>query len=532
MKNTKFKDKAIKLVMPIAAASTLVYATTTTDYTPGHYIIITGNSPTPSLNYNVQISGGSSSYHIYKPGQEVNPFQNYNQSQWEFNNSYSSNILSIANLLFGGGASLYGLNLMNPGALTGVFGNIASLNTFGQLALPAALYIIGTYTPILKEAVTAADNISKQMAMFTNQALGSIQNAINSLPNGVRQAVQACISYNVSGGLTGLSLNTVENYLSNGGQAALNNVVDNCIQGEDLLAEFNYNPATVNQYLNQFNPRAWMISDIQQAGLVQNPQDGNLYASATVNPSNNLISLFNPQLVAKDMLIASQPAVQYNPNLGSGTVGAIVPQYVYITLPNNSKLLVSLANFNEVTKAITAEQMYYTLTSFTNATDFDSYYNQYVVPVNNALSITSQDFYNYWYTLYKAIQTYEYAYEHGGRLPWPHDDVVLTQPELAKMEEQLQDTISKLTNLYTAYFRKDTLAFLQQDAQENEEELMAKKELNHRPGSPPPPTPANQNSSQQSQSPPPPQPAGQQTTELTPLQYKYTIKYTQDIQYG
>ena len=522
MKNTKFKDKVIKLVMPIAAATTLVYATTTTDYTPGHYVIITGNSPTPSLNYNVQISGGTSSYHIYQPGQEVNPFQSYNQSQWGINHSYSSNILSIANLLFGGGAGLYGLNLMNPGALTGVFGNIASLNTFGQLALPAALYIIGTYTPVLKEAVTAADNISKQMAMFTNQALGSIQNAINSLPNGVRQAVQACISYNVSGGLTGLSLNTVENYLSNGGQAALNSVVDNCIQGEDLLAKFNYNPTAVNSYLNQFNPRAWMTSDIQQAGLVQG-QDGNLYASGTVNPSNNLISMFNPQLVAKDMLIASQPAVQYNPNLGSGTVGAIVPQYVYITLPNNSKLLVSLANFNEVTKAITAEQMYYTLTSFTNTTDFDSYYNQYVVPVNNALSITSEDFYNYWYTLYKAIQTYEYAYEHGGRLPWPHDDVVLTPQELAKVKEQLQDNITKLTNLYTAYFRKDTLAFLQQYAQENEEEYMAKKELNHHPGSPPPPTPANQNQSQQSQ-PPPPQPAGQQIAEL--------IKHTQDIQYG
>ena len=143
MKDTKFKNKVIKLVIPIAAASTLVYATTT-DYTPGHYVIITGNSPTPSLNYNVQISGGTSSYHIYQPGQEVNPFQSYNQSQWGINHSYSSNILSIANLLFGGGAGLYGLNLMNPGALTGVFGNIASLNTFGQLALPAALYIIGT----------------------------------------------------------------------------------------------------------------------------------------------------------------------------------------------------------------------------------------------------------------------------------------------------------------------------------------------------------------------------------------------------
>jgi|GEM_PF-2002745 len=531
MKNTKFKDKVIKLVIPIAAASTLVYATTTTDYTPGHYVIITGNSPTPSLSYNVQISGGISSYHIYKPGQEVNPFQNYNASEWELYNFYRSNILSIGNLLFGGGAGLYGLNLTNPGALAGIFENIASLNTFGQLALPAALYIIGTYTPVLKEAVTAADNISKQMAMFTNQALGSIQNVINSLPNGVRQAVQACISYNVSGGLTGLSLNTVETYLNDGGQAALNSVVDNCIQGEDLLAKFNYNQAVVNSYLDQYNPRAWMTSDIQQAGLVQG-QDGNLYASGTVNPSNHLISLFNPQLVAKDMLIAEQPEVHYVHN---SNINAIVPQYVYITLPNGSKLLVSLANFNEVTKAITAEQMYYTLTSLTNATDFDSYYNQYVVPVNNALSITSEDFYNYWYTLYKAIQTYEYAYEHGGRLPWPNDDVVLTPQELAKMKEQLQDTISKLTNLYTAYFRKDTLAFLQQDAKENEEEYMAKKELNHHPGSPQPQTPANQNQSQQSQ-PPPPQPAMEPSKPwlamLIHLKNTYVPRYIPKIQYG
>jgi hypothetical protein len=496
MKNTTFKNKAIQFAIPIIATATLVYAQTQTDqdYTPGNYIII-GSPSAPSTSYNVSISGGSTTYQMYLPNQQATPFQNYSPPQW---NLFNSNVLSLGNLALGAGSGLYNMSLANPQQLLGNFANILNPQALTGLGLASILYTVGTYAPVLKEAMVGADNISKQMAMFASQGLSAMQNAINSLPSGVQQAVQACITYNLTSGsqFTGLSLNQVMSYLGNNSQIAFNQLVDTCMQGQSIVQTFNGNAQAINSYLNQFNPRSWMADDIQQAGLQTGPNDGNLYASDTlVNSSANLTALFNPQLVAKDMLIAAQPAVQYNPSAST-----IVPQFVYITMPDGSKLLVSLANFDQDIKAIVEEQMDNTLASITNATNFDAYYNQYVVPINNALNLTGNDIYNYWYTLYNAIQTYLYA-EQNGTLPPPHDDIMVTQEDMNNMLTQIRQSITNLTNLYTAYFEDETLKYLQQEAQQNEQKYMAEHEMNNKPA--PASTPAGQSSDQA----PAPQPA-------------------------
>jgi len=497
MRNTTFKNKAIKFAIPIVATTTvLVYAQTDQDYTPGNYIII-GSPSAPSTSYNVSISGGSTTYYMYLPQQQATPFQNYNPPQW---NLFNSNVLSLGNLALGAGSGLYQMSLANPQQLLGGFSNILNPQTLTGLGLASILYTVGTYAPVLKEAMVGADNISKQMAMFTSQGISAMQNAINSLPSGVQQAVQACVTYNLTGGqqFSGLSLNQVSSYLgsSTASQSAFNSLVDTCMQGQSIVQTFNGNIQAINSYLNQFNPRTWMADDIQQAGLILG-SNSNLYASDTLaNSSANLTALFNPQLVAKDMLIAAQPAVQYNQSAST-----VVPQFVYITLPSGSNLLVSLANFDQDIKAIVKEQMDYTLASITNATNFDTYYNQYVVPVDNALSLTGNDFYNYWYTLYNTIQTYLYAYKNG-TLPPPHDNIMITQQDLNNMEAQIDSTRKNLTNLYTAYFEKETLQYLQQEAQQNEQKYMAEHYMNNKPAPVPQSASANQ-------SPPQPQPANQ-----------------------
>jgi hypothetical protein len=379
------------------------------------------------------------------------------------------------------------MSLASPQQLLGAFSNILNPQALTGLGLASILYTVGTYAPILKEALVGADNISKQMTMFTTQAINSAQNAINALPNGEKQAVQACVTYNLTGGqqFSGLSMGAITNYLSNNSQSQFNQLIDSCMQGESIVQAFNGNAQEINAYLNQFNPRSWMADDIQQAGL-QPDQNNNLVASDTLaNSSANLAALFNPQLVAKDMLIAAQPEVQY-----SQTAHNIVPQFVYITMPDGLKLLVSLANFDQDIKEIVKEQMDYTLASITSTTDFDTYYNQYVVPVNNALSLTGNDIYNYWYTLYNAIQTYLYAYKNG-TLPPPNDDVTVTQQDLNNMQSQIADITNNLKDLYTAYFEDETLKYLQQEAQQNEQKYMAEHEMNNKPAQPPAPTPAN-----------------------------------------
>jgi len=501
MKNTTFKKKAIQLTIPLVATTALVYADNSSlNYTRGNYIIIGANSGTSnSVIPNVSVSSGSTSYHMYRPGQEVNPFQNYNPPQW---NLYNSLMSSLGNLAFGAGSGLYQMSLSNPTNLAGIFGEVATPNEFGQLFLPAALYAVGTYAPVLKEALVGADNISKQMTMFSTQAINSVQNAINSLPSGEKQAVQACVTYNLTGGqqFTGLSQEAITRYLSNTSQSAFNSLVDNCMQGESIAQTFNYNSKSINEYLDQFNSRAWMQDDInqeEQNGLMYKGSHSNLNAVDTLsNTSSNLYSLFDPKLVAKDMLIATLPKVHYERSPASSSSGIVVPQFVYITIPpsssgsSSSKLLVSFANFNQDIKTIVKIQMNTTLMSLTNATSFSAYYNQYVVPVNNALSLTGNDLYNYWYILYNAIQSYAYALQNGV-LPPPNDGDIITQKDLNNLHAQIILARKTLTDLYIAYFKKETLNYLGQETQQNEQKYKAEHDMNNKPA--PPPKPANQN---------------------------------------
>jgi len=492
MKNTTFKKKAIQLTIPIVATIGIVYAQTQ-DYTPGNYIIIGGNTTTSnSIIPNISISGGSTSYHMYRPGQGANPFQGYTPPQW---NLFSSSLLSLGNLAIGAGNGLYYMNIENPSNLAGIFKNIANPETFGQLVLPAALYAVGTYAPVLKEALVGADNISKQMTMFATQAINSVQNAIDSLPSGEKQAVQACVTYNLTGGqqFTGLSQASVTTYLGSNSQSEFNDLVNKCMEGESIAQAFHYNSQSINEYLNQFNSRAWMQDDInqeEQNGLMYKGSNSNLNAVDTLsNTSPYLYTLFDPQLVAKDMLIATLPKVHYEKSPLTSGSGIVVPQFVYITIPpsspgsSSSKILVSLANFDQDIKAIVKKQMDTTLMSLTNATSFSAYYNQYVTPVNDALSLTGSDFYNYWYILYNAIQSYEYALENG-TLPPPNDYITITQQDLNNLHAQIILARRTLTDLYTAYFKKETLHYLRQEIQQNEQKYMAEHDMNNKPASP------------------------------------------------
>jgi len=484
MKNTRFKNKVIEMVLPLVATttltSTLIYADSNSnmDYTPGNYIIINGNPTSSSANQlpRVSISGGSISYYTYKPGEHAYPFQHYNPPEWFLSSSsINSLITSLGNLAFGVGTGLYQMGLGNPSNLAGIFGEIAFPNEFGNLTLPAILYAVGTYAPVLKEALVGADNISKQMVMFSSQAIDSLQNAINSLPSGERDAVQACISYNLTGGqYAGLSQASLTNYLYNNSQSSFNSIVDSCMQGESIVQSFSGNARAINNYLNQFNPRAYMVDDIQQASLTVGPH-GNLEASDTMSNTASLYSLFNPSLLAKDMLIASMPELYYNPSVTN-----IVPQFVYIKLPNGKKILVSLANFKQDVRAVVNIQMYNTIQSMFLADHFKQWYKQYVSPMNKVLSLSGKDVYNYWYTIYNTYQTYKYAYKHG-TFPPPNDDIHVTKKDLNVLAIQLVKSIRNLKDYYILEFGMETLLDLMQDAQENEQKYMAEHEINSKP---------------------------------------------------
>jgi len=556
MKNTKFKNKVIEIVTPIVAttttlANTFVPVITTTQLTAtvvyadsstssdsiyyGNYIIIGQQTQEPyvSQSYSVSISGGSTTYNIYLPNQQVNTFQNYvnAQHQWYIQ---SQHLINLGNMAIGAGNELYQLYLEEKN-LVSQFARILTPKNLTSLALGAALYTVGTYAPVLKEAMVGADNMAKQMVMYTSQALNEVQNAINnSIPAAERQAVMSCVTYtlSLSHQISGLQQKDIEKYLSTSGQGAFNSLVNNCLQGESIVQAFHNNQTAINNYLRQYNPRTWMSEDIQQAGL-QEDQNGNLSASDTIVDTNsNLMSLFNPQIVAKDMLIAAQPAVHYNPS-----ASAIVPQFVYITLPNNSKLLISPANFGEDIKAIVGEQMYYTMASITSASNFDTYYNQYIVPVNNALHLSGNEYYNYWYVFYNMINTYFYAYQHG-TLPPPHDDIMVTQQDLNNMLIQIRKTAKAITKLYTARFEKETLQYLYQDAVQNEEKYNAEHGMNTKPPAPQPANPQGSSggsggsSGSSGSSGGGSGGSGQLTADATTLPYRQPKQTTQIIQYG
>ena len=506
MKNTKFKNKVIEIIAPIVAttttlANTFVPVITTTQLTAtvvyadsssssdsiyyGTYIIIGRQTQEPHVtqSYSVSISGGSTTYNIFLPNQQVQTFKNYinEEHQWYLQ---SQHLINLGNMAVGAGNELYELYLEEKN-LINQFARLLTPKNLTSLALGATLYTVGTYAPVLKEAMVGADNMAKQMVMYTSQALNEVQNAINnSIPAAERQAVMSCVTYtlSLSHQISGLQQQDIVNYLSRSGQGALNSLINSCLRGESIVQAFHNDLTAINNYLRKFNPRTWMADDIQQVGLQEGPNH-NLSTTDTIsNTNSNLMSLFNPQTVAKVMLISAQPAVHYNPS-----ASAIVPQFVYVTLPDGSKLLISPANFDEDIKAIVGEQMFYTMASITSAANFDTYYNQYIVPVNDALNLSGNEYYNYWYVFYNMIHTYFYAYQHG-TLPPPHDDIMVTQQDLNNMLVQIRKTASAITKLYTARFEKETLQYLYQDAVQNEEKYNAEHGTNTKP---PAPEPAN-----------------------------------------
>jgi len=97
------------------------------------------------------------------------------------------------------------------------FARLLTPKNLTSLALGATLYTVGTYAPVLKEAMVGADNMAKQMVMYTSQALNEVQNAINnSIPAAERQAVMSCVTYtlSLSHQISGLQQQDIVNYLS------------------------------------------------------------------------------------------------------------------------------------------------------------------------------------------------------------------------------------------------------------------------------------------------------------------------------
>jgi len=543
MKTTKFKNKVIEITIPLITATstiasnfvsvvtttntitatiannvipiittatitgTLVYADSNSNsgssVDSGNYIIIGSQTPQTSQSYSVSISGGGATYKTYPSGHHTNIFKNYNSAnhQWQIEHQ---KLMDLGNMPFEVGQQFYQLYL-SMSDLAQTFMGLLSVRNLTGIALAGALYTLGTYAPVLKEAMVGADNMAKQMTMYTNEALNTVQGVINHL-HSAQAAVQSCLNYtlSLSSHISGLSDADLVNYFGSNGQKQFEQAQSSCLKGESIVKALGGNPQKINEFLDKFNPRTSMNDNIkqqEQAGLMYEGSNSNLNASDTIsNTASNLMTLFNPQLVAEDMLIATQPKAQYNSN-----VGDIVPQFVYMVLPNGSKLLVSIASFDEIVKEIVKEQMFYTITSMTNVASFtaniflnsfSTFYNQYVVPINSELGLSGNDFRNYWYAIYFGTNMYEYEYQHG-TMPPPDSDLTISQKNLNDQYIIMKQTVRRLINLYTAYFERETLNYLQQDVIENEAKYMIEKKTNTKP---PAPQPANQQ-------PPPPQKA-------------------------
>jgi len=556
MKTTKFKNKVIEIAIPIITATSTIASnfvsvvTTTTTNTitatiannvipiittatitgtvvyadsnsnsgssvdSGNYIIIGSQTPQTSQSYSVSISGGNTTYQTYPPGHHTNIFKNYDSDshQWAIEHQ---KLTDLGNMPFQVGQQFYNLYL-SMSDLAQTFMGLLSVRNLTGIALAGALYTLGTYAPVLKEAMVGADNMAKQMTMYTNEALNTVQGVINHL-HSAQEAVQSCLNYtlSLSSHISGLSNADLVRYFGEHGQRAFEQAQSSCLKGESIVEALGGHKHLINKYLDKFNPRTSMNDEInqqEQAGLMYEGSNSNLDASDTIsNTASNLMSLFNPQLVAEDMLIASQPKAQYNKN-----VGDIVPQFVYIVLPNGSKLLVSIASFDEVIKDIVKEQMYYTLSSMSPyiqasvsntvyshsyytqhiQPNFNAYFDKYVKPIHNALNLSGNDFYVDWLATFDAIRTYNYALQHG-TLPPPYNNIRVGANTTNSYRITLRQAGKRMAKLYTAEFEKEVLHYLRQDALQNEVKYMIEKKMNAKP---PAPTPANQ----QNQSPPPP----------------------------
>ncbi len=375
----------MRKVLVFALASLLLANDMIEASTSSNSISIVNNpsyqSPLTSNNFDLNIST-SDNWQMYNPAWEINPYSQFNTPFWTIGQNQG---FSLGNLEAGVGNEFYLLSNQIQGLINNFLATLNPSN-LTAIALPFMLWTLGTYFPILKEALVGADNISKQMSMVAENEMNTQLKSIYNMLGSVSRVVRSCIAYNISGGqYSNLTTSQISSYIDSNGQQALQQIIDNCMGGKTLIQAFNNNATEIQQFLNTFNPRNWVSPNFATELNLTQDTNGNYYLQLTPTTGSYLIPTIQPKYTAKLLLTALLPQYTYNANTQQ-----IQPALIYIQNSNGQNVLVSPYNTHNVIKASINTQIDNALQNI-GSSDWGTFYTTYIQPLDQALNLTQQN---------------------------------------------------------------------------------------------------------------------------------------------
>ena len=261
------------------------------------------------------------SWESYNPNWEVSP-QNPSAQLW--------NIQGRAGI--GGGFcglqnnAFYNL-AMQISNLDSVFSAIMNPSNVQGLALAAALYVAGTYFPIIKEAMVGADAMAKSLASLTGLSCNSAMNFVNNEFKATSRITRACVLKRL--GFSGYNIfnatgSAIQKAIETKGQDAVQQALDYCMNHATIMDVFN--GTDIQKFFDKYDPRKWIACD-----LVKHFQSEGINISTDANgnyviPQSTLVNGIPPIQGAELILTAALPEFHYN---SSG----IQPSFVYVQDP-------------------------------------------------------------------------------------------------------------------------------------------------------------------------------------------------------
>ena len=260
---------------------------------------------------------------------------------------------------------------------------------------------------------------------------------IYSIPADI-ESIKACVSYDITGGVsTDATEKQVLEYTKANGQDAITRLIYDCQTGQDIARAFDNNPNKINSFLQQENPRSFVLHQFPDLGLETNQYKNLILRSRW--QQNHLTNLLNPSLIAKVLVISSFPSYQYNEQIKT-----IVPQFVYLYLLNGKITLVGASDFSDrfsLCLFIVDDQIEKAL-KYAPHTDWSTFESQYINPINNAIlgHLDRNDLFliglnERWHTIWQGIQEYEYMKEHGTS---PYNNTKITPEKLDEFSKKLK----------------------------------------------------------------------------------------------
>ncbi len=362
---------------------------------------------TPAYASPSTISSSSYYYEDINAGSMTPPsWSNYNPA-WETPGGYNitawnANISGGANVGVGG---LCGAKANAYYMLTGMMQNLDQIyniltnpQNIEGYALAGALYLLGTYFPIIKEAIVGFQAIANSVAKLAGMNCQSAMNLVMKEFKDTSKITEVCVLHTL--GISGVNIfnvsqSDIQQAIASKGQDAVQQAFAKCEEQPDIFTAFS-GTSSIAKFLNKFDPRKWLscslVKWIDPSGTNAVTVDGN--GNIVINQTAMETGQFGPRDMAAAILASMIPSFEVGNN------NNIVPQMIYIsgTAPDGSSTTypLSFQSIPRMTHLIVDTQMN-NMFQMLNSGSFASWssFSDYVSNTLNAMitryGVTVQD---------------------------------------------------------------------------------------------------------------------------------------------